>query len=362
MNLSYPLVSRNKTLVRRCGLVTMIAIGGCQQSTGTPAAPTPATVSLSGVVVSQDGSPVPGAFISVRGLDGMNRFTEADGRFTLVEPRTSAGSGQLQVWMADSRVPELGDIVYRQVDVGLLTSTDTLRIEVIRDEPPFSMPFYEELVRGSLHGYNGLATRPWTVDPSFHIRTTHVETGEAVPDSILDDLEQNLRRSVSQLSGGRRHVAVVVRSPDSGPDRDGWVNVPFQSVLPSPGAGGQATVGGNQGTMWLRFDPSDPRLPPGNGFACANVIGAADHEIMHTMGFWHVSPVPGVPKPFQSADFCTGDERPEIVRYHAAIMYSRPRGNRPPDCDSGGLCGGSAAVSAAPMVACSLGELAGGAR
>jgi hypothetical protein len=97
MNLSYPLVSRNKTLVRRCGLVTMIAIGGCQQSTGTPAAPTPATVSLSGVVVSQDGSPVPGASTSVRGLDGMNRFTEADGRFTLVEPRTSAGSGQLQV-------------------------------------------------------------------------------------------------------------------------------------------------------------------------------------------------------------------------------------------------------------------------
>jgi hypothetical protein len=110
MNLSYPLVSRNKTLVRRCGLVTMIAMtAACQQSTGTPAAPTPATVSLSGVVVSQDGSPVPGASTSVRGLDGMNRFTEADGRFTLVEPRTSTGSGQLQVWMADSRVPELGD-------------------------------------------------------------------------------------------------------------------------------------------------------------------------------------------------------------------------------------------------------------
>jgi hypothetical protein len=356
------MVSQDRTLHRRRGVVAVIVLAAaCQQSNGTPAAPTPATVSLSGRVVSTwDGSPVPGASIWVRGLQGVNSFTDSDGRFTLVEPRASTGSGQLQVWMAASRVPEFGDIVYREVTLSLLTSRDTLRIEVIRDEPPFSMAFYEELVRNARDGSGTLSTRPWTVDPSFHIRTTHLETGEAIPDSVLDDLEQLLRRSVPQLSGSRRQVATVVRSPEPGPEREGWVNVLFQSVLPNPTASGQATVGGNRGTMWLRFDPGDPRLPPGNGFACADVIGTADHEIMHTIGFWHVYPVPGTPRPFQSLDFCTGELRPDIVRYHAAIMYSRPPGNLPPDRDVGIIYSQSAEAGAGPIVACSASEIAGG--
>jgi hypothetical protein len=361
--LSQPLPSPNRKPIRRGGVVAvMLMTAACEQSAGTPAAPTPAQVSLSGVVVStQDGSPVPGASIWVRGFDDVNRVTGPDGRFTLVEPRTS--SGQLQIWMAAGRVPEFDDLVYREVSLSLLTSRDALRIDVIRDEPPFSLPFYEELVRNARDGSGTLATRPWTIDPSFHIRTTHVETGDAIPVSILDDLEQLLRRSVPLLSGGRRQVSAVVRSPDAGPDRDGWVNVLFQSVLPNPTAGGQATVGGNRGTMWLRFDPANPRLPPGNGVACASVIGTADHEIVHTMGFWHVHPVPGVPRPFQSLDFCTGEARPDIVRYHAAIMYSRPPGNLPPDRDPSSITySQAAAAGAGPIIACASGEIAGGVR
>ena len=308
------------------GLTGVACEGGANPPT-SPAMP----VSVSGTVVAQDGTPVPGASYWIRGLDPVNRFTDAAGGFAGSYGRLAAG--QFQVWMAAGRVPEFGDVVYREISLGLLAPRDNVVVQVIRNAPPFSMTFYEEFVRNARDGSGELATRPWTVDPSFHIRTTHFETGEPIPASVLDDLEHLLRRSVPLLSGGRRRVAGITRSAETGQVRQGWVNVLFQSVLPTPGAGGQATVGGNSGTMWLRYDPANPRLPPGNGFACASVLGAADHEIVHTMGFWHVNPVPGVDRPFQSLDFCTGEERPDIVRYHADIMYSRPPGNLPPDWD-----------------------------
>jgi len=345
------------SLLRRHGLLVVIpAAAACGQPATAPSPPS-ATVTLSGVVVStQDGDPVPGASIWLRGLDGINRFTGPGGWFTLQEPRTA--SGLLQIWMAQGRVPEFGDVVPRELTMSLLASRDEMRVDVIRIAPPFSMTLYEELVRDAHDGPGTRATRPWTVDPSFYLLTTHVETGAPIPESVLDGVERVFRNSVPELTGGRRRVAAVERGPEPRDDRDGWVNVFFQDILPHEGASGQATVGGNQGTMWLYFDPFHPEVPETTGLPCANVLGIADHEIAHTMGFWHASAIPGVlERPLNSLDYCEGAPRPDIVRYHAGIMYSRPPGNLPPDRDPSSLLYARAGSGGpGPVVHCVFGS------
>ena len=328
------------------------AFAGCEAPASSPSAPR-TTVSLSGRLVStQDGSPLSGASIWVREHDVNNSFTGPDGRFEWTGQRLV--SGRLQFWVAQVLVPELGDIVPREVTLSLLESRGDLVVDAIRDAPPFSRTFYEELVRNARDGAGTAATRPWTVDPSFYIRTTHVDTGEPIPAFVIDGIERVVRNSVPELSGGRRQVAAVERGTEERPAAAGWVNVLFQVDLPTPGAQGQATIGGDQGTIWIQYLPENPRLfDPGS--SCAFAVGVADHEIAHTMGFYHATPIAGaVDRPMQSLDICNGAPRPDIVRYHANIMYSRPFGNLPPDRDPSSILysriGGPGGPG--PVVAC----------
>jgi hypothetical protein len=331
----------------------VFALTGCGRPPTAPSTQAPA-VTISGAVVSQDGEPISGASIWIREHNRANTFTNPDGRFTW--SGFPLPSGRLQFWMAQGRVPEFGDIVPRDVGVALLQARDGVVVDVIRDAPPFSMTFYEEFVRNARDGSGTAATRPWTLDPSFYIRTTHVDTGEAIPGFVIDGIENVFRNSVPQLSGGRRQVAAVERGTEERPLRDGWVNVQFQIDLPTSGAQGQATVGGNQGNLWIQYLPDNPRLfDPGS--SCAFALGVADHEIAHTMGYYHATSIPGVvERPMQSLDFCQGTPRPEIVRYHANIMYSRPFGNLPPDRDPASVVyqQTGAAARPGPVVACAL--------
>jgi hypothetical protein len=173
---------------------------------------------------------------------------------------------------------------------------------------------------------------------------------------IITELQTLFRNSVPELTGGRFAVATIETGPEARADRAGWVNVLFQRVLPTAGAAGQATVGGNQGTIWIQFDPETPRLSPEIGLACAFATSVAEHEIVHTMGFYHVDRLPDVDNPFQSPNFCSGNNRPSVVRYHASIMYSRPFGNAYPDNDPAAFL--HAGISSPPsvIVACPLAD------
>jgi hypothetical protein len=282
-------------------------------------------------VATQSGTPVPGAFLDL----GASHFeTDAGGRFTLTAAQSAVPSS-LSIGMASSRVVAglSGPYVTHVVALDVSRSRDGVRLDIIEDTSPFSSAFYRELARDARDTPPGNRTlRPWTMAPSFYIRTTHVESGAPIPTVIVDELSTMLRNSVPELTGGRLSVAAIDSGPEARPATDGWINVLLLSNMPTPGAGGQATVGGNSGTMWLSFDPANPKLNYG-GTSCSFATGAAEHEVVHSMGFYHVSPPPGVDKPFQSPDFCHGRDRPEILRYHAAIAYARPVGNAYPDVD-----------------------------
>ena len=108
---------------------------------------------------------------------------------------------------------------------------------------------------------------------------------------IITRVKTIITNTVPVLSGGRFQVSTIETGSTSRPATRGWVQVLFQKVLPSTEAGGQATVGGgnnSQGTIWLKYDPTGPAIGSGTtsdprcGWA---VVGAADHEVVHTMGY-----------------------------------------------------------------------------
>jgi hypothetical protein len=85
---------------------------------------------------------------------------------------------------------------------------------------------HRELARGATDGVL-LETRRWTMDPSFHLQSATADTGDPVPDEILDGVERVLVNPVPELTGGLYRVKVVARGLEvSGPE-EGWVRVSF---------------------------------------------------------------------------------------------------------------------------------------
>jgi hypothetical protein len=273
------------------------------------------------IVGNPSGAPVAGASLS---LGQASATSDNDGAFSF--PTLPPGTSQLTV-----SAP--GAIIERQTTLGFPQSRAGIAIDVITDAPPFSLGFYREFARDARDALSNIQPlRPWTVAPRFYIKITHDSGVEVIP-RIIEGLEAILVNSVPELTGGRFTAAAVETGPEDRPRTDGWVIVRFQSVLPNPSAGGQATVGGNSGEMWLKYDPVNPGLTP--GYSCyAVALSAAMHEIVHTMGYYHTSELYERGNPFFSADgSCNGANRLPSVRYHAQVMYSRPPGNLDPDRD-----------------------------
>lgn len=285
------------------------------------------------VVVQSDRTPVSGATVT---LSGVSKTTDAQGGFTLTGVPDSGGGG-LTV--------QAPGYLLRGVPLQLAPSR-SVTVDIIRDAPPFSTPFYQMFVRNGLESLSLLETRRWTMNPSFFFVTTVVESGLTVPADLLQQIQNNFTKSVIDLSGGRFEVAAFDSGPEIPEPQEGWVIVTFAAQL-FGGALGRSSVGGNMGTMALRYDPGLPSNPITNPHGCSHpVLSIADHEITHTMGYWHTVDV--LNDTF-SGPGCSG-ARPEHVRYHADIMYSRPRGNKDPDIDPVDVLQSQSPVAARPPI------------
>jgi hypothetical protein len=308
-------------------LVVLLAALTAAACNDDPTIPTPLppgdgspgeTGTLSGQVVEHlSGTPVAGATV----LNGPSAaVTDASGRFTLNNVATSGAVGV---------VVNASGHVFRRVVFDMTPNRSGVTIDVIRDAPPFDLLFYRAWARDVLEASSLQATRPWTVDPNFYFKTLLDDVDETVPDETIDRLVGLFANSVLELSGGRRKIGTVERGTSPREPLDGWVNVTFARNL--AGALGRSTVGGNSATMALVYAPALLSTPQNNPYGCEFYLySIADHEITHTMGFWHTFDV--VADSF-SGPGCTGTGRPERTRIHSAIMYSRPFGNADPDVD-----------------------------
>ena len=137
---------------------------------------------------------------------------------------------------------------------------------------------------------------------------------------------------------GSFEVGSLVRAP-----RQDWVRVTFAREIRSGTLAGEASIGyGSDLFIRLRYDVERDLRGLNNSRKCESAtVLAADHEIVHTMGFYHTDTTWD---DFASGDGCPGAGRPDRVRFHAGVMYSRPRGNADPDFDPPGYFGPATAA------------------
>ena len=215
-----------------------------------------------------------------------------------------------------------------------------ISLDLIRDAAPFSMEFYQQMVRGSYDQEEA----PWDLlrlnaAPRFYIKTVD-EAGVPILPNVIVTIEEGIRKAVPAFTGGR-FSATVETGAAVRPQAAGWINV---DILSDPGDGtacGRAFVGADPGHITLYYDV--------RGCGCGSERIAAHtvaHEVAHALGFFHVGDRNSVLYPILPGS-CPVPAPSVLELHHATIAYSRARGNTEPDNDpstgpmstTGGLSG-----------------------
>ena len=308
-------------------LCTALACGGPDGPTiitvgrpGPSTVPVPGSGSIAGVVVgNQDRLPIAGARLTANGTVVV---TNTNGEFQL----SSLPAGNVIYDLsAPNRLSHVSQVNVADARTGVT-------LDLIPSVEPFSLGFYRQFARDGFDNGQALrAINPWTMAPSFYIRTVTDDTNETVLPEIIDGIRRVIVNSVPELSAGRFTVPALEIGTEVRAPQNGWVVVSFFNTFPNSNAIGDATVGGNGGRMRLAYDA--PRRQPITD-CDVWVVAVAEHEIVHTMGFYHTGAPFGGGSDFDfNSPGCKGTGRRERTRYHAAVMYSRPPGNVDPDYD-----------------------------
>jgi len=301
------------SIARTLAAVSVVVIGACAESQRPgPAGPSQTTITIGGRVTTlQTGEPVSNAFIRVR--PGGETHSDASGMFSRV-----AAPGELAMLLSAP-----GHLI-RGLSLIADESRTNFAVDMISAAPPFSEPYYREFVRGERDFGRLEPLRRWTQAPRIFFVTRTTDAGDEVPDVVIDAMEELAIQTMPLFTGGQFVPAQMARGPVPPAVPVGWIIVEsFSNGIPgSPGAGGTAAIGANPGRIRLLFDPQ-----PFNGGTCRfHMAGAFSHELVHALGFYHVS----------AGTWTLGNQclpvLPEAI-YHARIAYSRPVGNTHPDLD-----------------------------
>lgn len=242
-------------------------------------------------------------------------LTDAQGRFRLTgtaDPGkspyrvtvTAAGHVRRETWLA-----------WRRGERANIT------IDLIAQKAPFSLTLFRQLARGA-YEYDGSLEplRPWTRAPSFYIRTVD-ENGQSLS-GVPGNMPSTLRSAVRQLTGGRFGVAAIETGKATRPERPGWINITLRRRLDDDTCA-ITSQGDDPGSILMRY----------RCYRCQDVPPAIlGHLVGHAMGFYDVSDRESMMY-WPPDDRCDPFQLTEQELHHAAIAYSRPRGNTDPDRD-----------------------------
>ena len=310
-------------------LVAVISCGGGgsspQPSTpSTPTTPTPPPQptnnwSVAGTLVDTVGrQPISGATIAPDwNLAAIQ--TGGDGSYQLGAPAnppttpyklTVSGTDLLtrELWVTWQQGPRTG-----------------VMLDAIRLQPPFSLDYYKQLVRGTYDQPGApYAVFRWMEGPRFYLKTVD-QNGRPIEPEVLAVVREALPRAVTEFTGGKLSAAAVETGTETRAAANGWITV---DIVRNPGERqvcGSAQIGANPGTITLNNDVC----------SCgSNKIPGAlvMHEVGHALGFFHVPERNAIMYPFIPGNCPPGQLSP-AEKFHSAIAYTRPRGNRDPDID-----------------------------
>ncbi len=312
-------------------LVTVV-VCACGGGGGTASAPsTPVTPTTPSVPVNPNAWSVAGRVIATgttQSLAGAQIAPTWE-----LSPVTTDAQGAFQ--LGDSSLPPTNPYPVSVSGPGLVThdmwvtwqrgDRSGVTLDAIRNAPPFSMDFYRQFVRGTYDQPDApWAWLGWTSQPSFYVKTV-VQNGRAIEPEVLAVVLDALGRAVPAWTGGRFSALAIESGPDDRPQASGWINVVIRRDPSERRTCGFAYVGANPGTITLNDDVCSCGS---NKIPGAVVL----HEVGHAMGFFHVNDRNSIMYPFAAGD-CPAGALSAAESYHAAIAYTRPRGNTDPDHD-----------------------------
>jgi hypothetical protein len=285
----------------------------------TPPAPPTPTWSASGQLVDTvTRQPLAGVRIAPT-WDLAAVTTGGDGSFT-ISATSNPPSTPYRVSVSGSNV------VSRDLWITWQSGARTgVAIEAIRDVAPFSMEVYRNFVRGTFDQPNApFAVLRWMESPRFYVKTID-QNGRAVEPEVLQVVRDAIGRAVPAFTGGRLSVAALETGTETRAEAPGWIIVNIRRDPNERSVCGFANIGANPGSITLNNDVCSCGS---NKIPGALVL----HEVGHALGFFHVPDRNSVMYPFLPGN-CPAGQLSAAEQYHAAIAYSRPRGNVDPDND-----------------------------
>jgi Matrixin len=305
-------------------LVVLVACGGgggggTPAPTPTPTPPTPPADNwvINGQVVAY-GTNTPVAGARVAPGSGSSTTADGSGNFRLSSTQPPSTQPIAVKVEADGHITR---DTYLRYQAG---TRDGARIDLIRNAAPFSLSFFNALVRGEYHDLDELTpVLRLQTSPKFYVRTID-QNGRAVEPEVLNVVLPAIRGAVTDWTSGMLSVSTLETGTQTRPRTEGWIVVNITRNYSSEYCGA-AYVGSTQGEIELVND----RCNCGSNKISGAIVA---HEVGHALGFWHVSDRGSLMYPYVPGN-CPPGNLSASERYHSALAYSRTRGNMDPDKD-----------------------------
>jgi hypothetical protein len=280
---------------------------------------------------------------AVRVTSDLGPSTDTDGTGAFRVAGNRAPDGALHGFTIDSPT-YIQHKAYLRYQPG---ARDGVTFDLIPLAAPFSIDFYRALVRNGHEAPSQLEPlRRWTANPRFYVRSAD-QNGRAIEPEVMTVVLASIPEAVRQFTGGVLAVAQMESGPEPRAAAVGWitVNIVRDNSLPYCGI---AFVGRDPGEITLL----DDRCPCGSVKISGGLVA---HEVGHALGFWHVANNRNVMFDTIQAG-CPAVNLSADERFHAALAYRRPPGNRDPDVDPSTAAAAQIAASGldGPAVICGL--------